>query len=435
MSDSNIQQFPNGASLASDSDSGRGPSEINVANIKVVGVGGGGVNAINRMINEGLRGVEFIAVNTDMQALLLTDADVKIEIGHNVTRGLGAGAEPEVGRQSAEEKKDDLEDALRDADMVFVTAGEGGGTGTGAAPVVASIARKLGALTVGVVTRPFAFEGARRARLASEGIEELRKHVDTLIVIPNDRLLSLSDGNLTVVEAFIAADKILHNAVEGITKVITQAGMMNLDFADVRTVLKDAGTALIGVGSAQGENRVVDALTAAINSPLLESSMAGAKRVLLAFAGSSDLKMHEVNLAGGIVNSMADEDVLTITGNAIDENLGDEVRVTVIAAGFEDNNGNANAPIPVAQPNATPAPESPSIFSTPAPEAAATPVTPPPAAAAPVTPAPQHEAPRHRSGSNGLFTEAPQRGFEAPSRPARPDFDDDDDLDVPSFFN
>lgn len=276
-----------------------------LAVLKVVGVGGGGVNAVNRMIEEGLKGVEFIAVNTDSQALMFSDADVKLDIGREATRGLGAGANPEVGRQSAEDHKSEIEETLKGADMVFVTAGEGGGTGTGAAPVVASIAKKMGALTVGVVTRPFNFEGKKRTRQALQGIEALREVCDTLIVIPNDRLLQLDSSNLTMMEAFRAADQVLHNGVQGITDLITIPGLINVDFADVRSVMADAGSALMGVGSARGDNRVMNAAEQAINSPLLESTMEGAQGVLLSIAGGSDLGLQEVHEAATMVQELS----------------------------------------------------------------------------------------------------------------------------------
>ena len=337
-----------------------------LAVIKVVGVGGGGVNAVNRMIEEGLKGVEFIAVNTDSQALLFSEADVKLDIGREATRGLGAGANPEVGRQSAEDHKSEIEELLKGADMVFVTAGEGGGTGTGAAPVVASIAKKMGALTVGVVTRPFKFEGQRRTRQAMEGIEALKDVCDTLIVIPNDRLLQLGDSSLTMMNAFRAADQVLHNGVEGITNLITTPGLINVDFADVRSVMADAGSALMGVGSARGDNRVIVAAEEAINSPLLESTMEGATGVLLSIAGGSDLGIQEVNDAASMVQEKADPDVNLIFGTIFDDNLGDEVRVTVIATGFNAARtklAQAEAPA-AAAPNPTPAPsvEGSSLF-------------------------------------------------------------------------
>lgn len=308
-----------------------------LAEIKVVGVGGGGVNAVNRMIDEKLQGVEFIAINTDAQALMLTDADVKLDIGREETRGLGAGANPEVGRKSAEDHKDQIEEILSGADMVFVTAGEGGGTGTGAAPVVANIAKKQNALTVGVVTRPFTFEGRRRGKQAMEGIDALREVCDTLIVIPNDSLLRMSDEELSMMEAFRKADEVLLSGVEGITKLITTPGVINVDFADVRSVMTDAGSALMGIGTARGESRAIKATESAINSPLLESTMKGAKGVLLSFAGGSDLGLMEVSQAATLVEDLADEDANIIFGTIIDDQLGDEVRVTVIATGFDDS--------------------------------------------------------------------------------------------------
>jgi len=306
-----------------------------LAVIKVVGIGGGGVNAVNRMIEAGLRGVEFIAINTDAQALLMSDADVKLDIGRQLTRGLGAGADPEVGRQAAEEHSEELEEVLRGADMVFITAGEGGGTGTGGAPVVARIARSLGALTIGVVTKPFQFEGRRRLDQAEAGVEVLRSEVDTLIVIPNDRLLSLSDRSISVVDAFRQADGVLLQGVGGITDLITTPGLINLDFADVKSIMRGAGGALMGIGSARGENRAVAAASAAIASPLLEAGIDGARGVLLSIAGGSDLGLFEINEAANLVTSVAHPDANIIFGTVIDDTLGDEVRVTVIAAGFD----------------------------------------------------------------------------------------------------
>ncbi|GAB2644173.1 cell division protein FtsZ [Gordonia jinhuaensis] len=311
------------------------PPHNYLAVIKVVGIGGGGVNAVNRMIEQGLKGVEFIAINTDAQALILSDADVKLDVGGDSTRGLGAGADPEVGRRAAEDAKDDIEELLKGADMVFVTAGEGGGTGTGGAPVVASIARKLGALTVGVVTRPFSFEGKRRGTQAEAGIAGLREACDTLIVIPNDRLLQLGDAQVSLMDAFRSADEVLLNGVQGITDLITTPGLINVDFADVKGVMSDAGSALMGIGSARGDSRAEKAAEAAINSPLLEASMDGAKGVLLSIAGGSDLGLFEVSKAAERVQEAAHEDANIIFGTVIDDNLGDEVRVTVIAAGFE----------------------------------------------------------------------------------------------------
>lgn len=306
-----------------------------LAVIKVVGIGGGGVNAINRMIDVGLKGVEFIAINTDAQHLLMSDADVKLDIGRKSTRGLGAGASPERGREAVLDHVDDIEEALRGADMVFVTAGEGGGTGTGGAPIVAKIARELGALTIGVVTRPFSFEGRVRAQQADDGIEELRAEVDTLIVIPNDRLLAISDRSITAVEAFKSADQVLLSGVQGITEIITQPGLINLDFADVKSIMTDAGSALMGIGSARGENRAVRAAELAISSPLLEASIDGAMGVLLSVAGGSDLGLFEINEACELVQSAAHRDAKIIFGTTIDDALGDEVRITVIAAGFD----------------------------------------------------------------------------------------------------
>jgi len=306
-----------------------------LAVIKVVGIGGGGVNAVNRMIEVGLKGVEFIAINTDAQALLMSDADVKLDIGRELTRGLGAGAQPEVGRKAAEDHREEIEEVLKGADMVFVTAGEGGGTGTGGAPVVASMARKLGALTIGVVTRPFGFEGKRRATQAETGIGELRDECDTLIVIPNDRLLQLGDRNVSVMDAFRTADQVLLSGVQGITDLITTPGLINLDFADVKSVMSGAGSALMGIGSARGENRAITAAEQAVASPLLEASMEGAHGVLLSIQGGSDLGLFEINEAASLVADSAHPDANIIFGAVIDDALGDEVRVTVIAAGFD----------------------------------------------------------------------------------------------------
>ena len=305
-----------------------------LAVIKVVGIGGGGVNAINRMIDVGLKGVEFIAINTDAQHLLMSDADVKLDIGRTSTKGLGAGAAPEKGRQAAIDHTEEIEEILRGADMVFVTAGEGGGTGTGGAPIVAKIARDLGALTIGVVTKPFSFEGKIRSRQADEGIELLREQVDTLIVIPNDRLLAISDRSITAVDAFKSADQVLLSGVQGITEIITQPGLINLDFADVKTVMTDAGSALMGIGSARGENRATRAAELAISSPLLEASIDGAMGVLLSVAGGSDLGLFEINEACELVQNAAHPEARIIFGTTIDDALGDEVRITVIAAGF-----------------------------------------------------------------------------------------------------
>ncbi len=308
-----------------------------LAVIKVVGIGGGGVNAVNRMIEEGLRGVEFIAINTDAQALLMSDADVKLDVGRELTRGLGAGANPDVGCKAAEDHREEIEEVLKGADMVFVTAGEGGGTGTGGAPVVASVARSLGALTIGVVTRPFGFEGKRRIVQAEAGIERLRSEVDTLIVIPNDRLLSISDRHVSVLDAFKAADQVLLSGVQGITDLITTPGLINLDFADVKSVMSGAGSALMGTGSSRGDDRAVAAAEMAISSPLLEASIDGAHGVLLSIQGGSDLGLFEINEAAQLVSNSAAVDANIIFGAVIDDALGDEVRVTVIAAGLDEN--------------------------------------------------------------------------------------------------
>ena len=306
-----------------------------LAVIQVVGIAGGGVNAVNRMIDVGLKGVEFIAINTDAQALLMSDADVKLDIGRKLTRGLGAGAAPEIGRQAALDHIDEIEEVLRGADMVFVTAGEGGGTGTGGAPIVAKVAKDLGALTVGVVTKPFTFEGKRRTAQADEGIENLRTEVDTLIVIPNDRLLAISDRSISALEAFKTADQVLLSGVQGITDLITTPGLINLDFADVKSVMSGAGSALMGIGSARGEARSVRAAELAISSPLLEASIDGAHGVLLSIAGGSDLGLFEISEAAELVAKSAHPDANIIYGTVIDDALGDEVRVTVIAAGFD----------------------------------------------------------------------------------------------------
>lgn len=310
-----------------------------LAVIKVVGVGGGGTNAVNRMIEEGIRGVEFVAVNTDAQALAISDADIKVHIGTDITKGLGAGANPEVGKEAAEDSRDEIKAALAGADMVFITAGEGGGTGTGAAPVVADIAKNdVGALTVGVVTKPFSFEGRRRYGSAADGIKTLSENVDTLIVIPNDRLLDLSEKKTTMLEAFRMADDVLCQGTQGITDLITVPGLINLDFADVCTIMKGAGSAMMGIGIAAGDNRAADAATEAISSRLLESSIEGATRVLLSIAGNKDLGIQEINEAADLVAKNVDPDANIIFGTVVDESLGDQVRVTVIATGFKDSN-------------------------------------------------------------------------------------------------
>ena len=310
-------------------------SQNYIAVIKVVGIGGGGVNAVNRMIDAGLKGVEFIAVNTDAQALLMSDADVKLDIGRALTRGLGAGSDPEIGRQAAEEHRDEIEEVLKGADMVFITAGKGGGTGTGGAPVVAEIAKGLGALTIGVVTRPFAFEGRRRAVQADAGIQRLKEKVDTLIIIPNDRLLTVSNDKTSMVNAFKMADEILLQGVQGITDLITTPGLINTDFADVKMIMSNAGTAIMGIGTASGEGRAVNAARAAITSPLLEASIEGARGILLNIAGGTDLGLFEVNEAAEIIHGVSHPDANIFFGSVIDDAMGDEVRVTVIAAGFE----------------------------------------------------------------------------------------------------
>ena len=318
-------------------------NEINnyLAVIKVVGVGGGGTNAVNRMIEEGIRGVEFVAINTDAQALAISDADIKVHIGTDITRGLGAGANPEVGRKAAEESRDDIAEALAGADMVFITCGEGGGTGTGAAPIVADIAMNdVGALTVAVVTKPFTFEGRKRKNSAEEGIKTLAESVDTMIVIPNDRLLDIAEKKTTMLEAFTTADGVLSQGTQGITDLITVPGVINRDFADVKTIMKQAGTAMMGIGVASGDTRAVDAAQQAISSPLLESSVDGATRVLLSIAGSKDLGIQEINDAADLVANAVDPDANIIFGTVVDESLGDQVRITVIATGFSDSNVN-----------------------------------------------------------------------------------------------
>ena len=311
--------------------------------IKVVGVGGGGTNAVNRMVDAGLKGVEFIAVNTDAQALAMCDADLKLQIGSKLTRGLGAGANPDVGYGAANESRDEIKEALKGADMVFVTAGEGGGTGTGAAPVIAEIAKhEIGALTVGVTTRPFTFEGSQRARQAQDGIQRLREQVDTLIVIPNEKLLAIVERRTSILDAFREADNVLRQGVQGITDLITVPGLINLDFADVRTIMQDAGSALMGIGGSSGENRAAEAATAAISSPLLEQSVEGAMGILLNITGGNDLGLFEVNEAAEIIQSAADQNSNIIFGAVVDDSLGDEVRVTVIATGFDKPGGSGS---------------------------------------------------------------------------------------------
>ncbi|MGL5931098.1 MAG: cell division protein FtsZ [Dermatophilaceae bacterium] len=420
-----------------------------LAVIKVVGIGGGGVNAINRMIEVGLKGVEFIAINTDAQALLMSDADVKLDVGRELTRGLGAGADPDVGKKAAEDHAEEIEEVLKGADMVFVTAGEGGGTGTGGAPVVARIAKGLGALTIGVVTRPFTFEGRRRANQAESGIAGLRDEVDTLIVIPNDRLLSISDRGVSMLDAFRSADQVLLSGVQGITDLITTPGLINLDFADVKSVMQGAGSALMGIGSARGEDRSVQAAELAISSPLLEASIDGAHGVLLSIQGGSDLGLFEINEAARLVQEAAHPEANIIFGAVIDDALGDEVRVTVIAAGFD-----GGAPVRRADDRAlgtiqgrspsTSAATSPSADSPPRTTPAAAPQPPPaemssnghhspsapPAAPPPSVPAsrPPDDAPVHTERAEPVVE--PVRS--APPRTVT--FEDGDELDVPDFL-
>ncbi|HEX2176765.1 MAG TPA: cell division protein FtsZ, partial [Nocardioidaceae bacterium] len=421
----------------------------------VVGIGGGGVNAVNRMIEVGLKGVEFIAINTDAQALLMSDADVKLDIGRELTRGLGAGAQPEVGAKAADDHAEEIEEVLKGADMVFVTAGEGGGTGTGGAPVVARIARSLGALTIGVVTRPFAFEGRRRANQAEEGIEQLREEVDTLIVIPNDRLLSISDRQVSVLDAFKQADQVLLQGVSGITDLITTPGLINLDFADVKSVMSNAGSALMGIGSARGEDRSVAAAEMAVSSPLLEASIDGAYGVLLSIAGGSDLGLFEINEAAALVSQAAHAEANIIFGATIDDALGDEVRVTVIAAGFDggmpkrrdtqqpalrrESGGqrgqhSGQQPAPTFAPStngssygqATPQPQ-----TRPAPQQE--PGHEPGRPDHPRQPAPTREPEPSYAQQRGRD----ERPAEAPRQPRQPrpvEFDDPNDLDVPDFL-
>lgn len=402
-----------------------------LAVIKVVGVGGGGVNALNRMIDAGLRGVEFVAINTDAQALLMSEAHVKLDIGRELTRGLGAGADPEIGRRAAEDHADEIEAALKGADMVFVTAGEGGGTGTGAAPVVARIAKNLEALTVGVVTRPFGFEGKRRSQQADQGIDVLRGEVDTLIVVPNQRLLELVNKSVSVVEAFATADDVLRAGVQGITDLITTPGLINLDFADVKSVMKGAGSALMGIGTAKGEDRAVRAAEIAVSSPLLEASIDGAHGVLLLIQGASDLGLHEIDEAARLVQEAVSPEANIIYGTTIDDTLGDEVRITVIAAGFD---GGTPQPRKVERTSyssafTTPGAAAPVVaatsatsgwFSTPAEVSTDT-------ASVPVAEQVEEVAPATESAISSLFS---------PSTP-KPQTEDGtfgDDLDIPDFL-
>ncbi|TPW73809.1 cell division protein FtsZ [Schumannella sp. 10F1B-5-1] len=384
-----------------------------LAVIKVVGIGGGGVNAVNRMIELGLRGVEFIAINTDAQALLMSDADVKLDVGRELTRGLGAGADPEVGRRAAEDHAEEIEEALAGADMVFVTAGEGGGTGTGGAPVVARIAKSIGALTIGVVTKPFGFEGKRRQAQAEQGVATLKDEVDTLIVVPNDRLLEISDRGISMLEAFSTADQVLLAGVQGITDLITTPGLINLDFADVKSVMQGAGSALMGIGASRGADRAIKAAELAVASPLLEASIDGAHGVLLSIQGGSNLGIFEINDAARLVQEAVHPEANIIFGAVIDDTLGDEVRVTVIAAGFD---GGEPAPRAFDREDAAAA-----LAGTPASSAAA-PTTAERLASAP--------APAPESANNWASSTA-----EPPAAaPADRDFDDDDEIDVPDFL-
>jgi cell division protein FtsZ len=400
-----------------------------LAVIKVVGIGGGGVNAVNRMIEVGLKGVEFIAVNTDAQALLMSDADVKLDVGRELTRGLGAGADPEVGRNAAEDHRDEIEEVLKGADMVFVTAGEGGGTGTGGAPVIAKMAKSLGALTIGVVTRPFAFEGKRRQSQAESGIEDLRAEVDTMIVIPNDRLLSISDRQVSVLDAFRSADQVLLSGVQGITDLITTPGLINLDFADVKTVMTGAGSALMGIGSARGDDRATAAAEMAIGSPLLEASIDGAHGVVMTVSGGSDLGLFEIHEAAQLVTDAAHPEANIIFGAVIDDALGDEVRVTVIAAGF-DGGYPKPRPEPIRRAAARPEPAA----AAPSAPAAAGEADPSDPAAVPSPSSPASAAPAQEAQQEV----PPQAEPPAQPRPKAPRrtivFDDNDDLDVPDFL-
>ncbi|GAA2742284.1 hypothetical protein GCM10009868_11640 [Terrabacter aerolatus] len=421
-----------------------------LAVIKVVGIGGGGVNAINRMIEVGLKGVEFIAINTDAQALLMSDADVKLDVGRELTRGLGAGADPEVGKKAAEDHAEEIEEVLKGADMVFVTAGEGGGTGTGGAPVVARIARQLGALTIGVVTRPFTFEGRRRANQAESGIGSLREEVDTLIVIPNDRLLSISDRNVSMMDAFRSADQVLLSGVQGITDLITTPGLINLDFADVKSVMQGAGSALMGIGSARGEDRAVQAAELAISSPLLEASIDGAHGVLLSIQGGSDLGLFEINEAARLVQEAAHPEANIIFGAVIDDALGDEVRVTVIAAGFDSggptqrHDDRALGQV-MGRPQQSQQQAPPQRPAAPAPQQAQPQHTNGVAQPAQqqVHPAPvQHQPqsqqlPTQQPAAPAVHQQQPQHHVPAPATqqpPRQVTFDEGDDLDVPDFL-
>ncbi|SDS62292.1 cell division protein FtsZ [Paraoerskovia marina] len=416
-----------------------------LAVIKVVGIGGGGVNAVNRMIEVGLKGVEFIAVNTDAQALLMSDADVKLDVGRELTRGLGAGADPEVGKKAAEDHAEEIEDVLRGADMVFVTAGEGGGTGTGGAPVVARIARSLGALTVGVVTRPFTFEGRRRSVQADQGIEALRDEVDTLIVIPNDRLLSMSDKSVSALDAFHSADQVLLSGVQGITDLITTPGLINLDFADVKSVMQGAGSALMGIGSARGDDRSVQAAELAISSPLLEASIDGAHGVLLSIQGGSDLGLFEINESARLVHEAAHPEANIIFGAVIDDALGDEVRVTVIAAGFDGGApqtrtdtralGQVNQPRPTSESTPTPPATAPQTGAHQMPRTLAPIASEPDDVPASLdAPAPVAQSQSDASGPTSSPEPRPRPAVEVPRVNDEAPVHRRDELDVPDFL-
>ena len=401
-----------------------------LAVIKVVGVGGGGPNAVNRMVDAGLRGVEFIAVNTDAQALQMCDADVKIHIGSKITRGLGAGANPTIGYQAAVESKDELRDALKGADMVFVTAGKGGGTGTGAAPVIAELARELGALTIGVVTKPFSFEGSRRKLVAEKAAEELKAKVDTLITIPNDRLRDVVQKNTSIVDAFRVVDDVLRQGVAGISDIITVPGLINLDFADVRTIMKDAGSALMGIGRASGDNRALDAARQAVASPLLEINISGAQGILFNITGSSNLTLWEVTEAAEEIRAAADPEANIIFGTSFNERLGEEVMITVIATGFDGRRRTESVRAGAADRHHS--------LSNPAPRAAGTPVAPTPVPARDFLE--ELERQRTESANPRAREEAvsvpvrPERSVgEAPARRAAPAYDADD-LEIPSFL-
>ncbi|HEX7535636.1 MAG TPA: cell division protein FtsZ [Dermatophilaceae bacterium] len=417
-----------------------------LAVIKVVGIGGGGVNAINRMIEVGLKGVEFIAINTDAQALLMSDADVKLDVGRELTRGLGAGADPEVGKKAAEDHAEEIEEVLKGADMVFVTAGEGGGTGTGGAPVIAKIAKGIGALTIGVVTRPFTFEGRRRANQAETGIASLREEVDTLIIIPNDRLLSISDRAVSMLDAFRSADQVLLSGVQGITDLITTPGLINLDFADVKAVMQGAGSALMGIGSARGDDRAVQAAELAISSPLLEASIDGAHGVLLSIQGGSDLGLFEINEAARLVQEAAHPEANIIFGTVIDDALGDEVRVTVIAAGFDgggpvrrhDDHALGQVAGSTQRPAATAAPVQQPRVVQPAQQVrppVQTPVsTQAPAQAPASTPTTPSAQPPAQNGQAPAVHQQEPVPVAVVRPPRTVTFDDSDDLDVPDFL-